>query len=61
MNFYEKSICGNYREINEDTVSIIKNNTDQTIALIADGMGGHEQGEVASQFVATTAVVHNHR
>ncbi len=53
MNFYEKSICGNYREINEDTVSIIKNNTDQTIALIADGMGGHEQGEVASQFVAT--------
>ena len=53
MNFYEKSICGNFREINEDTVSIIKNNTDQTIALIADGMGGHEQGEVASQFVAT--------
>lgn len=53
MKFYEKSICGSYRNLNEDTAYVFQNKTGQKIALIADGMGGHEHGEVASKFVAS--------
>ncbi len=47
----EKSICGNYRDINEDLTGHFYNRTNQPLLLIADGMGGHQYGEVASRFV----------
>lgn len=51
MKVAEKSICGNYRETNEDLTGHFYNGTKQPLLLIADGMGGHQHGEVASQFV----------
>lgn len=51
MNISKKSITGNYRELNEDRIGVYKNKTDQTLLIVADGMGGHEKGEVAAQFV----------
>lgn len=42
---------GQYREKNEDSGGIFYNQTDQTLLVICDGMGGYQAGEVASQFV----------
>lgn len=41
------------RECNEDAVSILESNHN-TLAVIADGLGGHEGGEVASVQVINT-------
>ena len=51
MKIIEKSICGNFRETNEDLTGHFYNRTGQPLLLIADGMGGHQYGEVASRFV----------
>lgn len=40
---------GSVRQINEDTVK-----TGETLVVVADGMGGHAAGEVASQMTAET-------
>lgn len=45
------SDAGYYREQNEDAGGIFFNQTDQQLLVICDGMGGHQAGEVASQFV----------
>ena len=39
---------GKVREHNEDSVTILKNISDEYLMLVADGMGGHRKGEVAS-------------
>ncbi|MCU5745750.1 Stp1/IreP family PP2C-type Ser/Thr phosphatase [Staphylococcus sp. SQ8-PEA] len=43
--------AGQYREKNEDAGGIFYNKTEQQLLVICDGMGGHQAGEVASQFV----------
>ncbi|GGP12270.1 Stp1/IreP family PP2C-type Ser/Thr phosphatase [Oceanobacillus neutriphilus] len=40
--------CGQVRNHNEDAGGIFENKTNQPIAIIADGMGGHKAGDVAS-------------
>ncbi|GIO21919.1 Stp1/IreP family PP2C-type Ser/Thr phosphatase [Oceanobacillus sp. J11TS1] len=40
--------CGQVRNHNEDAGGIFKNKSNQPIAIIADGMGGHQAGDVAS-------------
>lgn len=40
--------CGQVRNHNEDAGGIFENKTSQPIAIIADGMGGHKAGDVAS-------------
>ena len=40
---------GKVRSHNEDSVTIISNNNKEYILAIADGMGGHKAGEVASR------------
>ncbi len=42
---------GNVRTHNEDSVNIFKNKKDQVLMIVADGMGGHKAGEIAS-FIA---------
>jgi protein phosphatase len=40
---------GKVRSHNEDSVTIISNNNKEYVLAIADGMGGHKAGEVASR------------
>lgn len=56
MRIIERSITGNYRKNNEDTTAIILNGTNQELLLVADGMGGHQHGDVASEFVKNRIV-----
>jgi len=42
------TLLGNYRENNEDAIDV-KQFPDLTVAVVADGMGGQQAGEVASK------------
>ncbi len=44
---------GKVRDHNEDCVTIIKNKNNEVLMAIADGMGGHRAGEVASSIAIT--------
>ena len=44
---------GKVRSHNEDSVTVVKNATDEILMIVADGMGGHRAGEVASSMVVT--------
>ena len=39
---------GKVRERNEDSVTIVLNESKEVLMIVADGMGGHKDGEVAS-------------
>ncbi|GGE16799.1 serine/threonine phosphatase stp [Marinithermofilum abyssi] len=40
---------GRVREYNEDSVGLFQSDEGVTVAVVADGMGGHQAGDVASQ------------
>lgn len=40
---------GKVRKQNEDAVGLFENRANQTLAVVADGMGGHKAGDVASE------------
>ncbi|MBM7540527.1 Stp1/IreP family PP2C-type Ser/Thr phosphatase [Amphibacillus cookii] len=44
---------GKVRPHNEDAGGLFKNKADQTLSIVADGMGGHQAGDVASEMVKT--------
>lgn len=44
---------GRVRSHNEDSVTIVKNSASEHLMIVADGMGGHRAGEVASSMVVT--------
>ncbi len=44
---------GRVRTHNEDSVTILKNISGEYLMIVADGMGGHRKGEVASSIVVT--------
>lgn len=48
MQTYYLTDAGKVREHNEDSVTIVKNNSDEYLMAVADGMGGHRAGEIAS-------------
>ena len=48
MDSYFLTDTGRVREHNEDSVTIVKNRNDEYLLAVADGMGGHKAGEVAS-------------
>ena len=48
MRSYYLTDPGKVRDHNEDSVIIVKNNEGNYLMAIADGMGGHSAGEVAS-------------
>lgn len=46
---------GKVRSVNEDAGGIFYNQANQLLTIVADGMGGHQAGEVASQLAVTVA------
>ncbi|WP_281975592.1 Stp1/IreP family PP2C-type Ser/Thr phosphatase [Halobacillus litoralis] len=44
---------GQVRNHNEDAGGVFKNDEGQTLAVVADGMGGHQAGDVASQMATS--------
>jgi PPM family protein phosphatase len=51
INFWGKTDVGRRRELNEDTFSTSKK---YSVAIVADGMGGRDFGEVASSLFVST-------
>jgi protein phosphatase len=45
---------GKVRQHNEDSVGVFKNEDGDVLAVVADGMGGHLAGDVASQMTIAT-------
>ena len=53
MNYYYLTDPGKMRDHNEDNVIIVKNESNEILMAVADGMGGHLCGEVASSIAIT--------
>ena len=51
MKSFYLTDTGKVRDHNEDSVIIVKNNENSYLMAVADGMGGHSCGEVASSLV----------
>ena len=48
MKSYYLTDTGRVRSHNEDSVTIVRNGSGEYLLVVADGMGGHRKGEVAS-------------
>ncbi len=53
MKHYYLTDPGKVRDHNEDSVIIINNYSDEYLMAVADGMGGHKNGEVASSIAVS--------
>ena len=53
MKSFYTTDSGRVRSHNEDSVTIVKNAASEHLMIVADGMGGHRAGEVASSMVVT--------
>ena len=53
MKSFYLTDTGKVRSHNEDSVTILKNQSDEYLMMVADGMGGHRKGEVASSIALT--------
>lgn len=51
MRAYYQTDPGKVRSHNEDSVTIVENLNKEWLVIVADGMGGHKAGEVASSLV----------
>lgn len=53
MKSFYLTDAGKVRNHNEDSVTIVKNGNNETLMIVADGMGGHKAGEVASSIAVS--------
>ena len=53
MKSYYLTYTGRVRSHNEDSVTIVRNGSGEYLLVVADGMGGHRAGEVASSLAVT--------
>lgn len=53
MEYYYMTDTGKLRDHNEDSVVIAENMSKEILMIVADGMGGHNAGEVASSIAIT--------
>ena len=51
MEFAYMTDPGKVRDHNEDSVTVVKNKANEYLMAVADGMGGHKGGEIASSLV----------
>lgn len=51
MKYFYITDAGSVRDHNEDSVTIVENSKGEYMLAVADGMGGHRAGEVASNIV----------
>ena len=49
FQYVVESDTGKIREVNEDSVAVLKRPNGLILAVVADGMGGHKAGDVASK------------
>ncbi|MBP1913701.1 protein phosphatase [Lederbergia galactosidilyticus] len=54
MDAIFKTDQGKIRKLNEDSGGIFLNSANHYLAIVADGMGGHNAGEVASQIAVSS-------
>lgn len=54
MEGYFLTDCGKVRKTNEDAGAVFYHDTDGVLAVVADGMGGHQAGEIASHLAVST-------
>ncbi len=50
-SYHKLTDVGKVRETNEDSVFVSSNRYGHTLAVVADGMGGHNAGDVASKLI----------
>ena len=53
MKTYYQTDTGKVRSHNEDSVTIVTNQSGEYLIIVADGMGGHKAGEIASSMTVT--------
>lgn len=53
MEYYYITDLGKIRERNEDSVIVMSNDKEEYMLVVADGMGGHKDGEVASSIAVS--------
>lgn len=53
MKSFYLTDTGRIRSHNEDSVTILRNGNNEYLLMVADGMGGHRAGEVASSIAVT--------
>lgn len=53
MEYYYLTDTGKVRDHNEDSVVIVENFNKEILMAVADGMGGHNAGEIASSIAIT--------
>ncbi|MDE7023593.1 MAG: protein phosphatase 2C domain-containing protein, partial [Ligilactobacillus sp.] len=53
MKIAYTSDVGQVRQVNEDRVATFKNKAGFSFAIVADGLGGHLGGEVASEMAVS--------
>lgn len=54
FHYVVESDTGKKREINEDRVAVLKKPEGLLLVLVADGMGGHNAGDVASEMTVSS-------
>jgi len=58
MQIIAKTDIGNFREVNQDYVMYYQKNEHEALAVLCDGMGGHNAGEVASSLACHDIIKH---
>ncbi|SEN15984.1 Stp1/IreP family PP2C-type Ser/Thr phosphatase [Lihuaxuella thermophila] len=54
MEMAQRTDIGRVRDLNEDSIGLLQTKSGAVIAIVADGMGGHQAGDVASRTAVDT-------